>query len=135
MREPFLDSDVVKTATSIDLRLNLAGKDDIFGKRVHRELAIQVGIPKHIAYREKQAAQHGAGIHGIISKIAEKNGFNKKMITKEYIENISKREKLGSSERYGYLFDNKISWNSSPWVQLYLDRLTNLSQITCEIKR
>ena len=135
MREPFLDSDVVKTATSIDLRLNLAGKDDIFGKRVHRELAIKVGIPKHIAYREKQAAQHGAGIHGILSKIAEKNGFNKKMITKEYIENISKREKLGSSERYGYLFDNRISWNSSPWVQLYLDRLTNLNQITCEIKR
>lgn len=135
MREPFLDSEVVKTATSIDLRLNLAGKDDIFGKRVHRELAIQVGIPKHIAYREKQAAQHGAGIHGILSKIAEKNGFNKKMITKEYIENISKREKLGSSERYGYLFDNRISWNSSPWVQLYLDRLTNLNQITCEIKR
>lgn len=135
MREPFLDSEVVKTATSIDLRLNLDGKDDIFGKRVHRELAIQVGIPKHIAYREKQAAQHGAGIHGILSKIAEKNGFNKKMITKEYIENISKREKLGSSERYGYLFDNRISWNSSPWVQLYLDRLTNLNQITCEIKR
>jgi asparagine synthase (glutamine-hydrolysing) len=135
MREPFLDSDIVRTATSIDLNLNLTDKNDIFGKRVHRELAIQVGIPKHIAYREKQAAQHGAGIHGILSKIAEKNGFNKKMITKEYIENISKREKLGSSERYGYLFDNKISWNASPWVQLYLDRLTNLTQITCEIKR
>ena len=135
MREPFLDSDIVRTATSIDLNLNLAGKNDIFGKRVHRELAIQVGIPKHIAYREKQAAQHGAGIHGILSKIAEKNGFNKKMITEEYIENISKREKLGSSERYGYLFDNKISWNSSPWVQLYLDKLTNLNQIACEIKR
>ncbi|MDW3626642.1 MAG: asparagine synthetase B [Nitrososphaeraceae archaeon] len=135
MREPFLDSDIVRIATSIDLNLNLAGKNDIFGKRVHRELAIQVGIPKHIAYREKQAAQHGAGIHGILSKIAEKNGFNKKMITKEYIENISKREKLGSSERYGYLFDNKISWNSAPWVQLYLDKLTNLNQIACEIKR
>jgi asparagine synthase (glutamine-hydrolysing) len=135
MREPFLDSDIVRTATSIDLNLNLTDKNDIFGKRVHRELAIQVGIPKHIAYREKQAAQHGAGIHGILSKIAEKNGFNKKMITKEYIENISKREKLGSSERYGYLFDSKISWNASPWVQLYLDRLTNLTQITCEIKR
>jgi asparagine synthase (glutamine-hydrolysing) len=135
MREPFLDSDIVRTATSIDLNLNLADKNDIFGKRVHRELAIQVGIPKHIAYREKQAAQHGAGIHGILSKIAEKNGFNKKMITKEYIENISKREKLGSSERYGYLFDSKISWNASPWVQLYLDRLTDLTQITCEIKR
>jgi asparagine synthase (glutamine-hydrolysing) len=135
MREPFLDSEIVRTATNIDLNLNLADENDIFGKRVHRELAIQVGIPKYIAYREKQAAQHGAGIHGILSKIAEKNGFNNKMITKDYIENIANREKLGSSERYGYLFDKKISWNSAPWVQLYLDRLTNLNQIACEIKR
>lgn len=135
MREPFLDSDVVRTATNIDLNLNLSDKNDVFGKRVHRELAIQVGIPKYIAYREKQAAQHGAGIHGILSHIAEKNGFTKKMITREYIESISKREKLGSSERYGYLFDNKISWNSVPWVQLYLDRLSNFNQIACEIKR
>jgi len=135
MREPFLDSSVVRTATNIDLNLNLADQNDVFGKRVHRELAIQVGIPKYIAYREKQAAQHGAGIHGILSYIAEKNGFTKKMITREYIESISKREKLGSSERYGYLFDNKISWNSAPWVQLYLDRLSNFNQIACEIKR
>ena len=135
MREPFLDSSVVRTATNIDLNLNIADQNDVFGKRVHRELAIQVGIPKYIAYREKQAAQHGAGIHGILSHIAEKNGFTKKMITREYIESISKREKLGSSERYGYLFDNKISWNSAPWVQLYLDRLINFNQIACEIKR
>jgi asparagine synthase (glutamine-hydrolysing) len=135
MREPFLDSDVVKTATSINMNLNIFNNNDIFGKRVHRELAIRVGIPKDIAYREKQAAQHGAGIHGILTKIAEKNGFNKKMVTKEYITNIAKREKLGSSERYGYLFDAKTSWNSSPWVQLYLDKLNNLNQIACEIKR
>ena len=135
MREPFLDSDVVKTATSINMNLNILNNNDIFGKRVHRELAIRVGIPKDIAYREKQAAQHGAGIHGILTKIAEKNGFNNKMVTKEYITNIAKREKLGSSERYGYLFDAKTSWNSSPWVQLYLDKLTNLNQIACEIKR
>ena len=135
MREPFLDSDVVKTATSINMNLNIFNNNDIFGKRVHRELAIRVGIPKDIAYREKQAAQHGAGIHGILTKIAEKNGFNKKMVTKEYITSIAKREKLGSSERYGYLFDAKTSWNSSPWVQLYLDKLNNLNQIACEIKR
>jgi asparagine synthase (glutamine-hydrolysing) len=135
MREPFLDSDVVKTATGINMNLNIFKDNDIFGKRVHRELAIRVGIPKDIAYREKQAAQHGAGIHGILTKIAEKNGFNKKMVTKEYITNIAKREKLGSSERYGYLFDAKTSWNSSPWVQLYLDKLNNLNQIACEIKR
>ncbi|HET7642288.1 MAG TPA: asparagine synthetase B [Nitrososphaeraceae archaeon] len=135
MREPFLDSDVVKTATSINMNLNIINNNDIFGKRVHRELARQIGIPKYIAYREKQAAQHGAGIHGILTKIAEKNGFNKKMVNEEYLINLSKREKLGSSERYGYLFDEKTSWNFAPWVQLYLDKLTNLNQIACEIKR
>ena len=135
MREPFLDSEVVKTATSINMNLNIINKNDIFGKRVHRELARQIGIPKYIAYREKQAAQHGAGIHGILTKIAEKNGFNKKMISEDYLTNLSKREKLGSSERYGYLFDEKTSWNFAPWVQLYLDKLINLNQIACEIKR
>ena len=39
MREPFLDSEIVRTATNIDLNLNLANKNDVFGKRVHRELA------------------------------------------------------------------------------------------------
>jgi len=68
-------------------------------------------------------------------RLLKKNGFTKKMITKEYVDSISKREKLGSSERYGYLFDKRISWNSAPWVQLYLDKLTNLNQIACEIKR
>jgi asparagine synthase (glutamine-hydrolysing) len=135
MREPFLDSEVVRTATSINMNLNIIGNNDIFGKRVHRELARQIGIPKYIAYREKQAAQHGAGIHGILTKIAEKNGFTKKMISQEYLANLSKREKLGSSERYGYLFDDKTSWNSAPWVQLYLDKLINVNQIACEIKR
>ena len=135
MREPFLDSDVVKTATSINMNLNITNNNDIFGKRVHRELARQIGIPKYIAYREKQAAQHGAGIHGILTKIAEKNGFNKKMVNEEYLTNLSKREKLGSSERYGYLFDEKTSWNFAPWVQLYLDKLINSNQIACEIKR
>jgi asparagine synthase (glutamine-hydrolysing) len=135
MREPFLDSEVVKTATSINMNLNIINNNDIFGKRVHRELARQIGIPKYIAYREKQAAQHGAGIHGILTKIAEKNGFNKKMISEDYLTNLSKREKLGSSERYGYLFDEKTSWNFAPWVQLYLDKLINLNQIACEIKR
>ena len=62
MREPFLDSEVVKTATSINMNLNIINNNDSFGKRVHRELAIRIGIPKYIAYREKQAAQHGAGI-------------------------------------------------------------------------
>ena len=135
MREPFLDSDVVKTATSINMNLNITNNNDIFGKRVHRELARQIGIPKYIAYREKQAAQHGAGIHGILTKIAEKNGFNKKMVNEEYLTNLSKREKLGSSERYGYLFDEKTSWNFAPWIQLYLDKLINSNQIACEIKR
>jgi asparagine synthase (glutamine-hydrolysing) len=57
------------------------------------------------------------------------------MISEDYLTNLSKREKLGSSERYGYLFDEKTSWNFAPWVQLYLDKLINLNQIACEIKR
>src|SRR5205085_648323 len=53
LREPFLDPGVIRAAMSMDLRLNIRGARDLFGKRVHRNLARQLGIPKDIAYRMK----------------------------------------------------------------------------------
>ena len=47
----------------MDLKLNVKSVDDIFGKNVHRRVAQKFGIPKNIAYRIKEAAQHGSGMH------------------------------------------------------------------------
>ncbi|MGC2381673.1 MAG: asparagine synthase (glutamine-hydrolyzing), partial [Nitrososphaeraceae archaeon] len=61
MREPFLDIDLIKFSMQLDLKLNVKGGSDKLGKHVHRKLAQKLGIPKSIAYRIKEAAQHGSG--------------------------------------------------------------------------
>src|SRR5689334_7975751 len=80
LREPFLDSNVIRTALSIALKLNVRGSQDMFGKHVHRKLAQNLGIPKDIAYRIKEAAQHGSGMHGMLDAIARKHGFDESSI-------------------------------------------------------
>jgi asparagine synthase (glutamine-hydrolysing) len=123
LREPFLDPEVIRVAMACSLRLNFSGMNDNFGKRVHRNLAIAMGVPKEIAYRVKEAAQHGSGMHDLIDKIARKNGFDETAVTPAYIASLSARERLGSSQRYGYLFSDEKIWNVEPHVQMYLDHL------------
>jgi len=140
-RVPFLDPKVVRASTSIDMKLNINDDNDIFGKRVHRELALRLGIPHHIAYREKLAAQHGSGIHDFLKKIANKNYYTKDMVTKTYIDKLELREKLGSSDRYGYLYGSQELWKTDPTVQMYLDNIIcsynkkYLNQIICSYNK
>jgi asparagine synthase (glutamine-hydrolysing) len=123
LREPFLDMDVVRTSMAIDLRLNVR-PDDKFGKRVHRKLAEALGIPKEIAFRVKEAAQHGSGVHDIIDLIARKNGFDETAITSGYLRQLQSKEKMGSSQRYGYMFEKEQKmWIAEPHVQMYLDSI------------
>ncbi len=123
MREPYLDRQVIKTAFDINPKLNVKGPNDQLGKHVHRKLADQLGIPKEIAYRHKAAAQHGSGIHFIIDEIARENNFDESRISSSYLDELEKRELLGSSQRYGFKYGNKDLWLTSPHIQKYLDRL------------
>ncbi len=124
LREPFLDPEVIRTALSIDLHLNVKGGQDTFGKHVHRRLAQKLGIPKEIAYRVKEAAQHGSGMHDVISDIAIKLGFDGSTVPASYLEALGQREKIGSSQRYGYLFGDEKIWTAEPHVQMYLDSVS-----------
>ena len=124
MREPFLDKRIIKLSMEMDLKLNLKGAKDQFGKHVHRKLAQRLGIPKNIAYRPKEAAQHGSGMHEVVDMIARKHGFDESTISRGYIEVLRTREKVGSSQRYGYLFENEKLWIAEPHVQMYLDSLS-----------
>jgi len=123
MREPYLDKQIIKTAFDINPRLNVTGPNDKLGKQVHRILADQLGIPKEIAYRNKDAAQHGSGIHFIIDQIARENNFDESRISSGYLRDLEKREILGSSQRYGFKYGNKELWLTSPHIQMYLDRI------------
>ena len=124
LREPFLDAEVIKVALGTDLRLNVKGSQDTFGKHVHRKLAKKLGIPKQIAYRVKEAAQHGSGMHDVIGDIAEKRGFDGSTVPATYLEALGQREKIGSSQRYGYLFGDEKIWTAEPHVQMYLDSIS-----------
>ncbi|MFZ0696374.1 MAG: asparagine synthase (glutamine-hydrolyzing) [Nitrososphaeraceae archaeon] len=124
MREPFLDIEVIRCSMGMDLKLNIKGASDIVGKHVHRKLAQKLGIPKNIAYRIKEAAQHGSGMHSIFDTIARKHGFDESTISKKYLDVLQTREKVGSSQRYGYLFENEKMWIAEPHVQMYLDSIS-----------
>jgi len=104
-------------------RLNVTGPNDNLGKQIHRKLAVELGIPKEIAYRNKSAAQHGSGMHFIIDEIARENGYNESTITSGYLRQLENRELLGSSQRYGFKYGNKELWQTSPHIQLYLDKI------------
>jgi asparagine synthase (glutamine-hydrolysing) len=124
MREPFLDTEVIRCSMGMDLKLNIQGATDIMGKHIHRKLAQKLGIPKNIAYRIKEAAQHGSGMHDIFDTIARKHGFDESTISKKYLDVLQTREKMGSSQRYGYLFENEKMWIAEPHVQMYLDSIS-----------
>ena len=126
MREPFLDIEVIRCSMGMDLKLNIKGATDIMGKHIHRKLAQKLGIPKNIAYRIKEAAQHGSGMHDIFDIIARKHGFDESTISKKYLDVLQTREKMGSSQRYGYLFENEKMWIAEPHVQMYLDSISKI---------
>jgi asparagine synthase (glutamine-hydrolysing) len=123
LREPFLDPEVIKVALATSLRLNVRDGGDSFGKHVHRKLAEAVGIPKDISYRIKEAAQHGSGMHGMLDAIARKHGFDDSTIPLIYLEELKMREKIGSSQRYGYLFGDGKIWIAEPHMQMFLDSI------------
>lgn len=81
----------------ISPRLKLEGAEDNLRKRVHRQASAELGVPPYLAFRTKDPAQSGSGIHQIIQNIAAAKAgvVEEKMVDK----NIA-RDK-GSLYRYG----------------------------------
>ncbi|MDY6950673.1 MAG: asparagine synthase-related protein [Thermodesulfobacteriota bacterium] len=97
LRAPYLDRDVIQTAMRISPRLKLEGKDDSLRKRVHRQAAVELGVPPYLAFRVKDPAQSGSGIHDIIQKIASAKISN---VDSDLVDENIRRDK-GSLYRYG----------------------------------
>lgn len=119
LRAPYLDKDVTQTAMRISPKLKIEGRSDNLRKRVHRQAAAEMGVPSYLAFRVKDPAQSGSGIHGIIESIAQRNidRVDRGLVA----ENI-KRDK-GSLYRYG--------------DEIYGDELTRsyLQQIEEDVKK
>ena len=56
-------------------------------------------------------------MHSVFDAIARKHGFDETTISTRYLDILSSREKIGSSQRYGYLFENEKMWIAEPHVQ------------------
>jgi asparagine synthase (glutamine-hydrolysing) len=124
LRVPYLDPKVIKAAFSMAPELKIRSTKDTAGKFVHRALASELGIPDNIAWRPKEAAQHGAGIHYKLVSLAETQGYSDIIAeTLGYAVNDVINEVLGSSQRYGYKYDVKSRWATQDHVQMWLDNL------------
>jgi len=53
----------------------------------------------------------------------KKNGFDESQINDIYISKLNKRELVGSSQRYGHLFESENIWTISPHIQMYLENI------------
>ena len=132
LRVPYLDYDVVRVATRIKTELVLPPSDAL-GKRVHREAALKCGIPKELAFRKKEAAQHGAGVRGIVEQVAVRNGFGERAVKEaNYSAKRSIREQLGSSQRYGSLYSKERKWETPDNIQMYLDTVASRERLTSD---
>ncbi|MBN1276029.1 MAG: asparagine synthetase B [Deltaproteobacteria bacterium] len=97
LRGPYMDRDVIQTAMRISPRLKLEGKNDQMRKRVHRQAAVELGVPAHLSFRIKDPAQSGSGIHDMVERIAGRNIEN--IQPKLVAQNIMNDK--GSIYRYG----------------------------------
>jgi asparagine synthase (glutamine-hydrolysing) len=124
LRVPYLDPQVIRVAFDIDPRLKLRSAKDFVGKYVHRALASAIGVPEEIAWRPKEAAQHGAGIHNRLLALAGEQGFTESLAEQlGYRMDEGLEENLGSSQRYGFKYDDSSQWATQDHVQLWLDKL------------
>jgi len=122
LRVPYLDPQVIKVAFQISPELKIIRDSDTLGKRVHREYCESRGIPREIAFRKKEAAQHGANVHDAFEELAIRSGVKKSMLEKlGYDTERTVPEKLGSSSRYGFRYGDHHLWKPVPHVQFYLD--------------
>ena len=79
---PYLSNDIIIQAMNIDKEQKI---DNLNNKKVLRELALDLGIPKIFSYRKKKGAQYGSGFDKAIYKLAKLNNFNFK---KRYLESL-----------------------------------------------
>jgi asparagine synthase (glutamine-hydrolysing) len=93
LRVPYLDRNVVRCAMRISPRLKIKSGENSTRKWVHRNVAARVGVPDYTAYRAKDMAQSGSGVHSLIKKVAEDYFEGKK------VDEVEVEDK-GSNYRY-----------------------------------
>lgn len=134
LRVPFLDPEVVAIAERVPLTLLVDGPGDAMGKRLHRELAAHLGLPEPIAWRKKEAAQHGSGSRRVLQAAVERLGMG--AVPADYDPAESIGELVGSSQRYGHRYaDAAGAWDLDAALQWALDGLASEEDLVAPADR
>ncbi len=123
LREPFLDPEVIKVALATSCGSMLRAEVIILASTYIESLQRPSVYLRISPTGSRRLAQHGSGMHGMLDAIARKHGFDDSTIPHIYLEELKMREKIGSSQRYGYLFGDGKIWIAEPHMQMYLDSI------------
>ncbi|MDD4251243.1 MAG: diphthine--ammonia ligase [Candidatus ainarchaeum sp.] len=93
LRLPFLDKELVSIALSLNPKLKIVNVP-FENKKVLRDFAIELGLPKDLALRPKKAAQYGSNFDKAINFLAKKNNFKSK---KDYLNSLNTPNSSNSS--------------------------------------
>ena len=94
LRMPFNSSKVIELALSLPVELNIASPSDKLRKRVLRQVARNLAIPRSVSERRKSAIQYTTGVSLALKKLA----VREKTSLHEYVETIFKRVCCGLRE-------------------------------------
>jgi len=87
LRLPFADWDIIQLALSLPPNLKIASPNDLLRKRVLRQTARKLGIPKSIAEKPKKAIQYTTGVNRAMRKLAKKEGLTlRKYVEKTFLK-------------------------------------------------
>jgi asparagine synthase (glutamine-hydrolysing) len=81
---PFADASVVRYALNLPIYMKIQSADDLFRKRILRQLAKSLGVPAFIAERLKKAIQYETGVDKALRDLARTKGLT----LHEYIKQI-----------------------------------------------
>lgn len=99
LRVPYLDPLVVHTAMRISPSLKIHEGEL---KYLHRRVAEESGVPRSIAWRPKEAAQHGSNVHETLKAVlARLEDTLPEVVVDEPQQPGETAEELGSAYRYG----------------------------------
>jgi asparagine synthase (glutamine-hydrolysing) len=85
---PYIDDELIVLAMSLSTDEKI---DSMTNKKILREIADDLGVPKEASARKKKGAQYGSSFDKAITKLAKKNGFKLK---KRYLDSLIAKKRI-----------------------------------------
>ena len=85
---PYIDDKLIVLAMSLSTNEKI---NSTTNKKILREIADDLGVPKEASARKKKGAQYGSSFDKAITKLAKKNGFKLK---KRYLDSLIAKKRI-----------------------------------------